>query len=62
MLSANPQNVALKFDCFMSIVDFDKKAELDDNGAKSGDFVPKVPFKELSLLPFQAQRKLSYCT
>ena len=24
-LSANPQNVALKFDCFMSTVDFDKK-------------------------------------
>lgn len=24
-LSANPQNMALKFDCFMSTVDFDKK-------------------------------------
>lgn len=29
MLSANPQNVALKFDCFMSTVDFDKKNKSD---------------------------------
>lgn len=28
MLSANPQNVALKFDCFMSTVDFDKKIKV----------------------------------
>lgn len=28
MLSANPQNMALKFDCFMSTVDFDKKIKV----------------------------------
>ena len=27
-LSANPQNTALKFDCFMSTVDFDKKIKV----------------------------------
>ena len=31
MLSANPQNMALKFDCFMSTVDFDKKRKVKEN-------------------------------